>query len=340
MLNYSLTKKELSELKECHKLLKKRKDADRIKAVYLLGSGWNLPDIREALLLSSDTIRGYFSYYKEHGLDGLLKNKYFGKQSYLTEEEKNLLSSHLEEYTYAKISEIIAYVEEEFDAKYSESGMRVILKALDFVYKKPEKIPYKVDPISQEKFIRRYKRLKKKCNEGDGIYFMDATHPEHTPIPAHGWIKRGVTKVVKSNPRPYRLNINGAINIDTLDMVTRFEKKINKETIKDFLEALRKHQPKGWIYLICDNAGYNSSPEVKELAEAMAIKLVYLPAYSPNLNLIERIWKFFKKKVLYNRHYSELSDMQDACKKFFREIGQYKDELSTLMTEKFQKIAI
>ena len=340
MLDYSLSRSELAKLKVQHTACSKKRIADRVKAVYLLGSGWSMNDVCEALLLSDDAVRGYFVRYKEKGLDGLIDHKYIGRQSRLTDGEKKLLTSHLEEHTYAKVSEIINFVQNEFDAEYTESGMRLILRELNFVYKKPEKIPYRIDQDSQKKFIKDYKKLKKSLNPGDSVYFMDATHPEHTPIPAYGWIKKGVKKVVKSNPRPYRLNINGAINISSLEMVVRFEKKINKETIKDFLEDMRKYQPTGVIYIICDNAGYYSSPEVKSLAEAMAIELVHLPPYSPNLNPIERLWKFYKKNILYNKYYEEFSDMLKASKRFFKELGKHKAELSTLITENFQIIAI
>lgn len=333
---YRLSSSELTTLKSQHKKQKRRRDADKIKAVYLLGIGWTLKEVGTALLLSDDTIASYHKSYKEAGIKGLLANKYRGKPPQLTDKEKEMLSQHLEERTYMKTSEIILYVEEEFEASYSASGVRKLLSELGFVYKKPEKRPYKYDANAQSSFLRSYKKLRKGLNKGDSIYFMDATHPEHNPVPAYGWIKRGETKVVRTNPQPFRLNINGAINISTLDMVVSIEESLNKETIKDYLEKLREHQPEGWIYLICDNAGYYSSPEVQALAESMAIKMMFLPPYSPNLNLIERIWKFFKKIVLYNKFYEEFDDMKKACKKFFKDIARYKPELATLMTEKFQ----
>ncbi len=292
----------------------------------------------EALLLEDDAIRRYFTRFSEGGIKELLSNKHQGKMSYLTHKELMRLEEHLKDHTYQKIAEIINYVKEEFDIEYTDSGMRTILYQLNFVYKKPEKVPFRVDVEKQKEFIRLYPKLKKKLGKEDRLYFMDATHPEHTAVPSYGWIKKGETQVLKANPRPYRLNINGAVNIDTLDMVIRFEEKINKDTTLDFLSALRKHQPKGWIYLICDNAGYYQSPDVQWFAENLAIKLIYLPPYSPNLNLMERIWKFFKKNVLYNKYYEEFEDMKNASKKFFRRIVEYKDELATLVTENFQVI--
>jgi transposase len=339
MLTYTLNTKQLMELKLSHKLCKKRVDADRVKAVYLLGSGWEMNTVVKALLLDADTIRSYFKRYEAEGISGLLRPRHTGRESYLTKEELLLLGSHLEENLYSTVCEIIAYVEEEFDVEYTESGMRVVLNQLDFVYKKPEKVPFRVNEEEQKKFIRRYRKIKRELRADDRLYFMDATHPEHTAIPAYGWIKRGETKVLKSNPIPYRLNINGAVNSDTLEMVVRIEPTINKETTLAFLTALRKHQPKGWIYLVCDNAGYYRSPDVQAYAKALAIKLTYLPPYAPNLNLIERVWKFFKKKVLYNKHYPELSDMRKATQDFFEKIGQHHEALRSLLTENFQIIA-
>jgi transposase len=265
--DYLLTEEQLIELKEAHKLCKRRKEADRVKAVYLLGKGWGIGEVSEALLLEEDTIRRYFTNYNEGGLKRLFDNPHLGRMSFLTEKELKLLDAHLNEHTLCTVSEISSYVKEEFDVEYTDSGMRHILYHLNFVYKKPEKYPFKVEEEAQRRFIRRYKAIKNRLNKEDGLYFMDATHPEHTAIPGYGWIKRGEVKVLKANPRPYRLNINGAININTLDMVVRFEKKIDKDSVLGFLEALRRHQPKGWIYLLCDNAGYYQSPDVKFFAK-------------------------------------------------------------------------
>jgi transposase len=84
VLNYDLTLSQLVELKLRHTLCKKRNEADRIKAVYLLGKGWSMAEIVEALLLEDDIIRRYFMEYKTKGIEGLLKNNHLGKMSYLT----------------------------------------------------------------------------------------------------------------------------------------------------------------------------------------------------------------------------------------------------------------
>jgi transposase len=83
-------------------------------------------------------------------------------------------------------------------------------------------------------------------------------------------------------------------------------------------------------------AAYNRSGKVKILARKLKINLFYLPPYSPNLNPIERLWKFMKKKVLYNKYYEHLSEFEAACMNFFRGIRKYRCELVTLLTDNFQ----
>jgi transposase len=336
MLDFTLTTSELAELKKHHKRCKKRTEADRMKAVYLLGKGWSVVQVAEALLLEDDAIRRYFQQYKKGGLMGLLAMNHSGRSAFLSDEELSRLDAHLQEHTYRTVAEIIAYVRQEFDVEYSDAGVRMILARLNFVYRKPQKIPYRVDEKQQRNFIRRYQAIKNRLKPGDGLYFADVTHPEHTAITACGWMKRGEIKVVKSNPRPYRLNIQGAINMGDFKMVVGFEEKIGTESTLDLLETLRKRQPQGRLYLIVDNAAYYRSLDVKTYAKMLGITLVYLPPYSPNLNLIERVWKFFRQQVLYNRYYEGFADMIDACKQFFKKIGQHHDELQTLLTENFQ----
>ncbi len=120
-------------------------------------------------------------------------------------------------------------------------------------------------------------------------------------------------------------------------MVTRTYDSVDAESVCELLKALRtKHLSGELIHLFLDNARYNRSWKVKELACDLGIELIYLPPYSPNLNPIERVWKFFKKKVLYNRYYETKAEFDEVCLKFFKYIRKFKSELSTLVTDNFE----
>ncbi len=140
-----------------------------------------------------------------------------------------------------------------------------------------------------------------------------------------------------SNTGRYHLNINGAIDIESMETVTKSCQWVNADSICELLKSLRaKHLSGEVIYLILDNARYNRSWKVKELACYLGIELMYLPPYSTNLNPIERVWKFFKKKILYNRYYESKAEFDEVCLKFFKYIRKFKDELSTLVTDNFE----
>jgi Transposase and inactivated derivatives len=91
------------------------------------------------------------------------------------------------------------------------------------------------------------------------------------------------------------------------------------------------------ITLILDNARYQRCRLVQHYAAALGIELLYLPPYSPNLNLIERLWKFVKKKSLYSKYYEKFPAFKAAITDCLEKIGtEYRHELETLLTLNFQ----
>lgn len=338
MNDYCLSEKELKILRIAHKGAHKKRQADRIKAIYLLGSGWPLKMVHEALLLDEDTLRNYFNRYKQGGLMGLLDDKYLGNQGRLTTEERRYLDEHLQEVTYRTAKEIVEFIKKEFEEDYSLSGVHDLLHRLGYSYKKPQRKPAKCDVVEQEKFIKKYRRIKANLSKGDSIWFMDTTHPQYNPVVNYGWIKRGVEKFLSTTSTQPRLNIHGAIDISCLEMAINIQKTtVTAESVKDFLELLRKKRPMGKIYLICDRGPYYKNVEVQSYAASMAIEMVYLPPYSPNLNLIERVWLFFKKATLFNRYYGSFENFELACRDFFTNLGKHKESLRSLLVENFQR---
>jgi len=338
MKNYRLSTNELIVLHTMHKTEKTKKIADKLKAIYLLGSGWHVVDIKEALLLDENTIYRYYSTYKEKGIQGLLDSNHKGSEVFLTDLELLELENHLEQFPCRTTKQAIDYVEKNFDVVYSISGMNVLLKRLGFTYKKPHPIPGKSDNKKQKDFIKEYKKIRSKMKSEDSLFFMDGVHPHHNPLVQHGWFKKGIKYPLKTNTRYNRINLMGAVDIDRLDVISQDFTRLNEESTLDFLEKLRKKRPQGWIYLVLDNAGYYDTNRVKEYAKSTGIKLLFLPAYSPNLNLIERLWSYMQKQILYNKYYPTFTDFREACRTFFRKLRWEKAELRNLLTENFEKL--
>ena len=109
------------------------------------------------------------------------------------------------------------------------------------------------------------------------------------------------------------------------------------DSIASFLCELRRLNPgKHNIHLIWDRAGYHRDKEVQAFAKSLAIKLHYLPPYSPNLNPIERLWKLMHERVTYNKYYETFTEFSEATLNFFRNIGRNKSILRSRITDNFQ----
>ena len=112
---------------------------------------------------------------------------------------------------------------------------------------------------------------------------------------------------------------------------------INALSVCELLRQLRQRHPDTPITLVLDNARYQKCKVVWSLAMSLNIELLYLPPYSPNLNLIERLWKFVRKKCLYSTYYPNFELFKQAISDCLAHTHDtYKDELDSLLTLKFQ----
>lgn len=336
MKDYTLSKEKIAELEKLHRSLRDKHQADRVKAVIALSKGWSAAQVAQILLFDEKTSRHYFERYQQGSLQALLDDNYSGAEPKLNAHQMSELEGYLEEYILPDAKSVIAHIDKLYGVRYSVSGVTDMLHRLGFSYKKPTHVPGKQDPVKQQAFVRQYDRIKARKGENDPIYFADATHPQHNSIPSYGWIKKGQEKELKANCGRQRLNINGAINIETLEPTTGFYDTINADSAIDLFSKIEaKHPNAKVIYIIVDNARYYHSRLLKKTLKGTKIKLIFLPPYSPNLNLIERYWKFFKKKVMNNRYYETFGEFKRACESFFRKRKKYLPELQSLLTENF-----
>ncbi len=340
MQDYQLTPQELGELRAAHQRVRDAREAYRLNAVILLGTGWRVKDVAEALLIDPDTVRSHFQRFREGGITALLHLNYVGSEAWLDAQQLQELDQHLRSTLYLTAAEVAGYVQARWGVCYTLSGMTALLHRLDYVYKKATLEPGKHPaPEVQQAFVEKYAKLKADKAPDAVIYFVDAVHPQHNPIMGYGWIKRGQEQTIPSNTGRQRLNINGAINIATLSAEMRFDDTINAASTIALFQQLEAANPTASrIIVICDNARYYKAKRVSAYLENSRIDLVPLPPYCPNLNLIERLWKFFKRQVLHNQYYETFEKFKDACKEFFAEFDLFAPQLRTLLTENFQII--
>lgn len=184
--------------------------------------------------------------------------------------------------------------------------------------------------------------IEKSKTENIEVCFFDPTHQVHNTVNGYCWQEKGAnhTKTVFSNSGRRRINIIGAINAATFKPTTIItEENCDKETVSVFLDEIKKdYSDSDRIYLFLDNAKYSRNYYIYEYAKKLNIELMFLPPYSPNLNLIERLWKFLKKKIRKNKYYKFFEEFKKTIYEFFENFEQYKPELKKLLTPKFEII--
>jgi transposase len=218
--------------------------------------------------------------------------------------------------------------------------MCTLLRRLGFVHKKASQTPGKADGKKQEAFIKAFNEFMENKSEDTPVLFMDACHPQHNSMPSYGWIYKGERVEIPSNTGRERLNLNGAVNAETHEVTVIDSPKINADsTIELFKRIEMNYAEAPFIYIFSDNAKYYHCAKVRDFLSRSRIILYNLPPYSPNLNIIERVWKFFHKVVLNNQYYETFQEFRNACLIFFDSIADYKDKLKTLLTLNFQKFS-
>jgi transposase len=336
----SLSPKQRQTLREQHRQTKNRTHADRIKTILLLDEGWSYEEVARILLLDDSTVRSYQKQYDQNGLDALLTDHFSGGQKHLSPMQIEHLKTELRSTIYVTAADICHYVDKTFGVSYTPEGMVKLLHAIGFSYKKTKRIPGKADAKQQEAFLKDvYEATKTKMQPDDQLYFADGAHPQHNVVTSYGWIEKGTEKEVRSNTGRKRLNINGAINLNH-EVVMRTDDSINADSTVALYKQLEAKHPIGTIYVVEDNARYYRAKLVQDYLATSRVVPLFLPPYSPNLNLIERLWKFMHKEVLHNQYYDTYDKFKAAVHQFFDRInaGGYAAQLDSLLTENFHII--
>ena len=201
-----------------------------------------------------------------------------------------------------------------------------------------KQIPAKVDVAAQETF--KTDTLEPLIEQAEQkklhLFFVDAAH--FVMLPFLGYLYSLAGRYIKSASGRKRFNVLGALHAVTQELVTiTTHDYVNALSVCELLEKLHHLYNDLPLVLVMDNARYQKCKLVLEKAQQLNIQIVFLTPYSPNLNLIERLWKFVKKDVLYNKHYN---DYGQFCQAILDCLDQthttHKPTLETLLTLKFQ----
>ena len=336
----ALTDSEIKALQKQYKAERDQRIAERLHCIILYAQGYAVPEIKRILLVGIRTLKKWLKIFSTQGLTGLRQWNYKGQACELDDEQWAAVETELARHPYHSAKAVATFVKHTFGIKYSERGMQALLRRKGYRYIKTRLVPGKVDTDKQQEqqaFVTAYFELKAELAPTDRVYHVDAVHPTHNVKISYVWTKKGQRRRMRSNSGRKRYNILGAYcpaDHEYLDI--RSTDNVNAETLQRLIDVIRaRHPDAARIILILDNARYNHAKIVRAHVENTNVELRFLPSYSPNLNLIERLWRFLKDAVMTTYHDS-FEDFVAAIAKVLDNLDTYADALATLMTENFE----
>lgn len=287
--------------------------------------------------LHRNAVRYWIKTFEADGLDSLFQVHYGTNASELENHSQSLLKSFAE-HPPMNSNEAKSRIEKLTGISRSPSQVRAFMKRHGLRYIKTGHIPAKADAAKQQQWVKeKLEPAIEEAQKGEcHLLFLDAAHFILQPFICALWC---VTRLfIKAAAGRNRINVLGAVNALTKEVITMSNTTyINAETIVEFLHQLKKQYSDLPLKIVLDNARYQHCKMVEEEANQLGITLLFLPSYSPNLNIIERLWKFTKKKILYAKYYQSPMKFHHAITEFFQTINpKYNVDLKNLLTLKFQ----
>ncbi len=293
-------------------------------------------EVARCMNVHPNQVGQYISLYQQGGIAKLSETHYGTNRSTLEDYAELLVGTFIEKPPLT-LSEAAYRVEQLTGLKRDNSRVEAFLKRHGFVYRKCGYVPGKADPQQQEQWLAEHLEVEiQAAQKGESVLlFVDAAHFVLSQFCCMMWCVKRL--FLRSGAGRNRINVLGALNAISQEVTTLINTTyINAEVIQNFLVKLREQYPMLPITIVLDNARYQHCKAVMAFAESLHIKLLFLPPYSPNLNIIERLWKFAKKKVLYGQYYERPDRFHQAIKDFFQQLDTHQTQLKSLLTLKFQ----
>lgn len=310
----------------------------RMLCLRLKYRGYQNQAIADILEISRNSVGNYLDLYQQSGLEGLKTLNYRGPVSKL-EKHRPRVESSFRLQPPRSVKEARERIKKLTGKKRSLTRVRAFMKRMGMNPLATGQMPAKADGEKQKQFHDQILQpLLQKAKAGQcHVLFLDSAHFVLAAFVAVVWCFERV--FVKTAPGRFRLNVIGAIHATTHELTALYnDTYINADTVVKLLERIAKQYAGLPIHIILDNARYQHCEFVKEAALKLNITLVFLPPYSPNLNLIERLWKFVKAEVCAANYFQDAKTFQNAIVDFLNQLHRkkMKKQLKSRLTHNFQ----
>jgi transposase len=316
----------------------------KMEVLWLKSHGLSHDAIAAYADVSRRTVQRYLDQYLEGGLPRLRRCEGNHPQSILVEHETSL-EEYFQKHPPRSVKQARAIIEQRTGVRRGLSQVRHFLKDhLGLRWRQVGAIPVPpkktVQEHAQEQATYVEEELEPRLEQARRgqrqVYFVDAAHFVLAPFLGSLWCAARLFVRAASGRKRY--NVLGALDAVThrLIRVTN-DGYINAESVCALLHAVAGAAVGLPITLVLDNARYQKCALVQGLAASLGIELLYLPSYSPNLNLIERVWRFVRKESLNSTYYESFEPFTTAIDQCLDGLSTvHRGEMETLLTHEFQ----
>lgn len=335
MIDVKFSNESIAELQ---KLKKHPHPCVRDKALILILKSQQIPHYKIAQIagVCENTVRQCFKAYQQGGIKKLETLNFRRPQSSLQPFEEQV-KNYFTENPPSTINEACAEIGKITGVFLKNTQMRAYIKSIGIRHRKVSGIPAKADIEAQKTFHdEKLQPRLEQAQKGDrDVYFVDAAHFVLGAFLGYLWSLARV--FVRTPSGRQRFNVLGALNAITKELVTiTNDTYITSVQVCELLRMLADKSTRP-ITLVLDNARYQRCILVTALAAQLQIELLFLPPYSPNLNLIERLWKLVKKECLYNIYHKNFALFRGAIQTFLSTMNlTHQQKLDSLLTLNFQ----
>lgn len=341
---YTFSKSEIELLEKYRDEQSDARLQRRFLTLLMLARDLSIEMVQKLYGISHKTIQRWFDMYYQRGIDSLHSFQYQAKPSSLTSNQEGQLFTCVKKNSPGNREMIQAYILKTFGVHYAVSSISGLMKRLGLKKLRPKTVPGKSPSLEdQVQWMLRYFSTREFARLDPGIVqlFGDGMHLHHQLVPSLCWGDPKDPPILPTNSNRKRINILGAFSLLTYQLThLTSEDNCDAQKVIAFLKKLLKAYPEAHsIVLYLDNASYFHAAEVQKWIEKHPqIIIEALPTYSPNLNLIDRLWRFVKGKLVANRYYEKYKTLRAQAFRVLNHIHEFKNELKTLMTEKFELI--
>lgn len=336
----------IARLRKMHKEFEKEKDVRsilRVKALIAYYKGMLQSVIVQCYEISEKTLKNWVKRFENgEALEDLPRS---GRPNKLPEEKQEELRQMIAEQNQRVwvARHIAAWLAVTFKVIYSVRYLPEFLRNLGLSFHKAVHTLIRRDNEKRKKWIQEtvLALYADKIKQGWRIFFQDEVGFQTEGTLAYTWGLRGERTEVENYGRHGRVNLIGAFELGTgafYGVLTQFH--VNAMRFRRFLCHLKHEMQTEKIMLICDNASFHKAKWLTEWVATQKewLRLEFLPAYSPDFNPIERLWRWMKSEHLHNRCWKSLSDLKTYLEQVMEKIKRKPADLTHVMRQEIQRL--